>query len=235
MRMIPALLLLFSVSLPASAVESSRFVPPAKGSIRVAVVLTDGSTMIDFAGPWEVFQDVHVEGRDEMAFQLYTVGQSREPVRTSGGMTVVPDYSFEDAPVPNIIVVGAQRGSPGLVPWLKAMTNKADLIMSVCTGAFKLADAGLLDGTVATTHHDFYDRFAERFPKVKLVRSTRFVQSSPTVFTAGGLTSGIDLALHVVERYFGRDVAAHTAAYMEYQSEGWKQNPVAPAAYQKKE
>jgi transcriptional regulator GlxA family with amidase domain len=88
--------------------------------------------------------------------------------------------------------------------------------MSVCTGAFKLADAGLLDGKQATTHHDFWDGFATKFPKVQLQRGSRFVQSDETIYTAGGLTSGIDLALHVVEKLYGREAADRTAAYMEY-------------------
>lgn len=88
--------------------------------------------------------------------------------------------------------------------------------MSVCTGAFKLASAGLLDGKKATTHHDYLDAFAKKFPKVQLERSQRFVQSSDVIYTAAGLSSGIDLALHIVEKFYGREVADRTAAYMEY-------------------
>jgi transcriptional regulator GlxA family with amidase domain len=108
-----------------------------------------------------------------------------------------------------------------VLAWLKKTSATADLVMSVCTGAFVLGEAGLLAGKRATTHHDFHDRFAERFPDVKLERRLRFVESAPNLATAGGLTSGIDLALHVVERYFGRETAQRTAAYMEYQGRGW--------------
>lgn len=87
--------------------------------------------------------------------------------------------------------------------------------MSVCTGAFQLARVGLLDGLPATTHHDFWDAFEKEFPKVRLQRGPRFVDNG-RVATAGGLTSGIDLALHVVGRYFGEETAARTAAYMEH-------------------
>jgi YHS domain-containing protein len=93
--------------------------------------------------------------------------------------------------------------------------------MSVCTGAFLLAATGLLDGHPATTHHSFYSQFATTFPKVQLQRGKRFVEGDGTA-TAGGLTSGIDLALRVVERYFGRDVAERTADLMEYHSDGWR-------------
>ena len=201
---------------------------PAKGKIPVAFVLTEGATMIDFAGPWEVFQDVHVESRGEsmddmMPFELYTVSEKTTPIRTSGGMSVVPDYTFANAPAPKVVVVGAQRGrSPEMMEWLRKVAKEADIVMSVCTGAFKLAQAGLLDGKKATTHHDFYDTFTENYPKVTLVKSKRFVESDDKISTSGGLTSGIDLALLVVERYFGRQVAQQTAVYMEYESDGWK-------------
>jgi transcriptional regulator GlxA family with amidase domain len=219
-------LLMMTVAGPLWAAKPLK--APAKGKIPVAFVLTEGATMIDFAGPWEVFQDVHVESRGEsmdemMPFELYTVSEKTTPIRTSGGMSVVPDYTFANAPAPKVVVVGAQRGrSPEMMEWLRKVAKEADVVMSVCTGAFKLAQAGLLDGKKATTHHDFYDTFAENYPKVTLVKSKRFVVSDDKISTSGGLTSGIDLALHVVERYFGRQVAQQTAVYMEYESDGWK-------------
>jgi len=85
-----------------------------------------------------------------------------------------------------------------------------------------LASAGLLDGKPATTHHGFYDDFAGAFPSVKLRKGVRFVRSDARTFTAGGLTSGIDLALHITELYFGREVAQRTADWMEYQGAGWR-------------
>lgn len=227
------------ILLTALTVSAADLKPPAKGKILVAVAISEGATMIDFAGPWEVFQDVHVHDRgatmDEMMpFQLYTVAESREPVEASGGMKILPDYTFDNAPVPHVIIVPAQRGSAKLHAWLKEMYPKVDVMASVCTGAFQLARAGLIDGKEATTHHDFYDRMTERHPKVKLVRSRRYVQSDAKIITAGGLSSGIDLALHVVERYFGRQAAAQTAAYMEYDSEGWKSGtPAAKTAAKK--
>jgi transcriptional regulator GlxA family with amidase domain len=105
---------------------------------------------------------------------------------------------------------------------LRQVASRADVVMSVCTGAFKLGGAGLLDGKEATTHHDYDEEFAATYPRAKLVRAKRFVQSDAVVATAGGLTSGIDLALHAVERYFGRNVAQRTADYMEYEGTGWK-------------
>jgi transcriptional regulator GlxA family with amidase domain len=107
-----------------------------------------------------------------------------------------------------------------VVEWIRGAAADADLTMSVCTGAFHLARTGLLKGRAATTHHRFLDRFATEFPEVTVKRGVRFVEH-PKVATAGGLSSGIDLALRVVERYFGRPVAERTATYMEYDSRGW--------------
>jgi transcriptional regulator GlxA family with amidase domain len=201
--------------------------PPAKGKIPVAFLLSPDAQVIDFAGPWEVFQDVHVPGRgatmDElMPFGLFTVAESTQPIRATGGLQIVPDYDFDTAPVPRIIVVPAQSSaSEATKQWLRKTSPKTDLTMSVCTGAFVLGAAGLLTGQAATTHHDSYDRFARTFPDVQLKRGVRFVENDK-ISTAGGLTSGIDLALHVVERYYGKDIAQQTASFMEHESVRWK-------------
>jgi transcriptional regulator GlxA family with amidase domain len=203
---------------------------PASGPIDVAFLISNGATVIDFTGPWEVFQDVMLPERgpapeDQMPFRLFTVADGKQPVRVTGGMRIVPDYSVGDAPPPRVVVVPAMRRSPAVVDWLRKTSATADLVMSVCTGAFVLGAAGLLAGRHATTHHEFHDRLAAQFPDVKVERAVRFVEGAPNVATAGGLTSGIDLALRVVERYFGRAVAQRTATYMEYQGRGW----IAPA------
>jgi transcriptional regulator GlxA family with amidase domain len=207
--------------LPAAA----KLTPPAKGKIPVAFAISEGVTVIDFAGPWEVFQDVHVRDRgkdmdEQMPFQLFTVSDKTEPLTGSGGLKLVPDYTFDSAPQPKVVVVPAQRGSQALHTWLRKMSTSTDVIMSVCTGAFQLGKAGLLAGKSATTHHDFLDQFAKAFPDITVKRGLRFVEEEK-ISTAGGLSSGIDLALRVVDRYFGREVAQSTATYMEYQSKGW--------------
>jgi transcriptional regulator GlxA family with amidase domain len=117
-------------------------------------------------------------------------------------------------------VIPAHRGSPALVEWIRTAAAGADLTMSVCTGAFHLARTGLLRGLAATTHHQFLDAFAREFPEITVRRGVRFVEHEK-IATAGGLSSGIDLALRVVERYFGRPVAERTASYMEYDGRRW--------------
>ncbi len=199
---------------------------PAGRKIRALFAMADSAQVIDFAGPWEVFNNVHVHDRgptmDEMMpFELATVAATLDPIEATGGLQIIPDYTVENAPTPDLVVVPALRGNPALLEWLASVAPRTDVTMSVCTGAFQLAEAGLLDGLVATTHHRFYESFAKEYPQVTLERDVRFVENR-RISTAGGLTSGIDLALHVVGRYFGRKVAQQTADYMEYASTDWR-------------
>ena len=194
---------------------------PKRNRVRVAFLLGDSTNVIDTAGPWEVFQDAMVDGLDAHPFDLYTVAPTKAVLRMTGGLQVAPHYDVSSAPEPNVIVVPAQRSTEASLKWLKRASAAADVTMSVCTGAFQLGRAGLLAGMRATTHHDFWDHFASEFPDVELLRGPRFVDNG-RIATAGGLTSGIDMALHVVARYFGDAVAARTAHYMEHASDAWR-------------
>lgn len=195
-------------------------VPPA-GPIPVAFLISDGAVVIDFCGPWEVFESVQIAGRRDATFTVYTVAETTRAVRASGGLQIVPNFDLKSAPKPKVVVIPAQHGAgdPAL-EWIRAVTRDTDMTMSVCTGAYVLAQTGLLDGRSATTHHSAYADFAMQFPRVQMVRGARFVETG-NLATAGGLSSGIDLSLRVVERYFGREVATQTAYYMEYQGQGW--------------
>ena len=138
-----------------------------------------------------------------------------------------------NAPLPKIIVIPAQREpSAALVNWIRKCSRTADLTMSVCTGAFVLAKTGLLAGKSATTHHGAYAEFAMAYPDIFLKRGARFVEVG-NLATSGGLSSGIDLALRVVERYYGRSVAQGTAGNLEYQGLGWT-NPDSNSIYAKR-
>jgi putative intracellular protease/amidase/YHS domain-containing protein len=213
-----------------AVVKTNPLKPPAQGSIPVAFLISEGAQMIDFAGPWEVFQDVMVPGRMDHPFRLYTVSESTSPIRTSGGMKIVPDYTFENAPAPKVIVIPAQsQPSEATLEWIRKSTKTTDVTMSVCTGAFVLAKTGLLSGKAATTFHGAFVSFANEFPDIHLKRGARFVEDG-NLATAGGLSSGIDLAVRVVERYFGREVAQKTAYNMEYQGLGWM-NPDSNQVY----
>jgi putative intracellular protease/amidase/YHS domain-containing protein len=218
-----------------AAPVASPLQPPAKGNIPVAFVISRGAVVIDFAGPWEVFENVMVPSRgptmdDQMPFELYTVAETTKAVTASGGMKIEPNYTFANAPAPKVIVIPAQGGdSKVMLDWIKASSRHADVTMSVCTGAFVLANTGLLSGKPATTHHGSYKAFAAEYPDIQVKRGARFVDLG-NLATAGGLSSGIDLALHVVERYFGREVASGTAYGLEYQGQGWM-NPDSNAVY----
>jgi len=213
-----------------AAVKINPLKPPAQGSIPVAFVISNGAQVIDFTGPWEVFQDVMVPGRTDHPFHLYTVSESTSPIHASGGMKIVPDYTFENAPAPKVIVIPAQsEPSEATLEWIRKSTKTSDVTMSVCTGAFVLAKTGLLSGKAATTFHGAFVPFANEFPDIDLKRGARFVEDG-NLATAGGLSSGIDLALRVVERYFGHEIAQKTAYNMEYQGLGWM-NPDSNQAY----
>jgi YHS domain-containing protein len=107
-----------------------------------------------------------------------------------------------------------------MLEWIRKSAKTADVTMSVCVGAFVLAKTGLLSGKAATTIHHAYTDLAVQFPDIQVKRGARFVDEG-NVASSGGLSSGIDLALHVVERYYGREVAERTAYFMEYQGRGW--------------
>jgi len=196
-------------------------------TLRVAFVISDGFDVMDLAGPWEVFQDVVLPARSasasaEGAFELFTVAADSKPVTTAGGARVVPRYTFTTTPKPDIVVIGAQSDkSAALLEWLRAQHTDQVTLVSICTGARQLALAGLLDGKQATSHHDYLADFSQRFPKVEWQKSRRFVRADPTIYTAGGLTSGIDLALHLVAERFGAGAAQATADYLEYRGSGW--------------
>jgi transcriptional regulator GlxA family with amidase domain len=219
-----------------STMQTRPLKSPANGPINVAFVVSEGADVMDIAGPWEVFSDTMLTSKGKpwhetdgmgdmmMPFKTYTVSDSLKPVTASNGLMIVPDYSFETAPKPQVIVIPAQDGrSDAQKAWLLSNWATADVTMSVCTGASMLAQYGLLDGLTATTHHMFAAGMQKQYPAVQFVSGTRFVDHG-NVATAGGLTSGIDLALHVVERYYGQDVAQVTANILEYRGELWK-NP----------
>ena len=210
-----------SADQPRPSAVANPLKPPAEGSIPVAFLVSDGAVVIDFCGPWEVFQDVMIPGRMDMPFQLYTVAESSKPIQASGGMKIVPDYTLENAPAPKVLVIPAQSApSAAVLAWVRKSAKTADVTMSVCTGAYLLAQTGLLAGKSATTHHGSYVDFARKYPDIQMKRGARFVEDG-NLATAGGLSSGIDLALRVVERYYGREVATQAAYDMEYQGQGW--------------
>jgi transcriptional regulator GlxA family with amidase domain len=199
--------------------DKAKLVPP-RGSIPVAILISASLNVIDFSGPWGVFESVSVPGANDPPFHLFTVAESADAVTSGSGLKLLPHYTFANVPEARVVVIPAQRGSDAMRDWLRKIAPTADVTMSVCTGAFHLAKAGLLAGMSATTHHEFVDKLEREYPDIRVKRGVRFVENEK-ISTAGGLTSGTDVALRVVERYFGREVARATATYMEYQGTGW--------------
>jgi len=193
-------------------VKSSK--PPRN----LAILIFDGVQIIDYTGPYETFG--HTYSNDGDAFNIYTVSEKTNAITTSMGMSVNPKFSFENAPKPDLLLVPggdvrAQVNSPTVLKWVQDASKNAEIVMSVCNGAFILAKAGLLDGMEATTTAGLIPLLRQEAPKVKVVDDRRFVDNGHIITTAG-LSSGIDGALHVIERLYGRGTAQMAALGMEY-------------------
>ncbi len=194
---------------------------------KVGILLFDGVAALDVAGPLEVLSRARLEPgvesrrhEERALFDVVTVARTREPVTATGGLLLVPGHSFADAPRLDLLLVPGGFGTRPLlqdaevVEWIRATAAKARLTASVCTGALLLARAGLLDGRRATTHWGSFGLLATLGKDVTVDREARFVDDG--VLTSAGVASGMDLALHVVETLFGREVADETARYIEY-------------------
>jgi len=193
-------------------VEQGAAAQATRARTKAAILIFDGVQIIDYTGPYEVF--------GAAGFDVYTVAETRAPVTTSMGMTVVPKFTFADAPQPDVLVVpgggvyGA-RESKATLKWVTDTTAHARHTMSVCNGAFILASAGLLDGLTATTTSGLIEKLQADYPKTKVVDDRRFVDNGKIITTAG-LSSGIDGALHVVSRILGNGTAQAVALREEY-------------------
>ncbi len=199
--------------------NEAKLTLPKSGVGKIAFVISNQATLIDIAGPMTVFDQVQSPGTT--GFETFTVSETRNPVKV-GTVTIIPDYTFDNVPEADIVVVGAQTGeTENYLNYFRRMKNSGKLLLAICTGVSKLADAGIMDGLEATTHHDFIDKLQKEYPKVSFVRDVDYVYSAPMVYSAGGETSGVELALHIVELYFDHDVAVKTARYMEYRGPKW--------------
>jgi len=187
----------------------------------VAILLFDEVEVLDFAGPVEVFA-VTDSLRDGAVFSVSTVSSGGGAVRARNGLRVVPDHSFADCPQPHVLIVPGGYGTRPLlrdevtIKWILDRSRAAEVTMSVCTGALLLGKAGLLDGMRATTHHKAMDELRAVAPRAVVDPGARF-HDNGRVLTAAGISAGIDCSLHLVGRLLGDDVAAATAAYMEYE------------------
>jgi transcriptional regulator GlxA family with amidase domain len=190
-------------------------------TIRIlAILIFDEVEVLDFCGPFEVFSVVN-EITNSPAFNVVTVAENARPILTRGGLSVNPHYRIADCPQPDLLLVPGGQGTRkemhnrALIDWIKQVSEKAELILSVCTGALLLANAGLLDGLETTTHHGAIDLLRQTASKTTVHADRRFVDNGRVVCSAG-IAAGIDMSLHVVGRLLGLDGAEKTARQMEY-------------------
>lgn len=198
-----------------------------RNSMNVGILFFDDVEVLDFAGPFEVFSRTRlqpgIESRRSNAgapFNVYGVARVRGPICATGGLVVVPKYCFSDCPPNDLLVVPGGWGTRKLLDdhelltWIKRAASNAVVVMSVCSGSLLLARAGLLRGKAATSHWGALDTLSSIDPTIRVERQQRVVDSE--IITSAGISAGIDMALHVVEKILGEDVADDTARYMEY-------------------
>ncbi len=177
----------------------------------IAFYLQEGVEVLDFAGPMEVFAYA--------GYEVFTVSKTKEPMLSQGILKILPDYSIEDAPQADILAFfggnadNAYRDKK-VINWVKAQ-NDVEYYFSVCTGAFILAEAGILDNQTATTFHGALSGLEKNYPKINVKKNVRFVDNG-TVITTAGVSAGIDGALHMVAKLQGLKKAKEVAFYMEY-------------------
>ncbi len=191
----------------------------------VGIVLFHDIEVLDFCGPFEVFSTARLnesKRREEPSpFEVVLVAENKSPIITSGGMIVLPSCTFENCPRLDILVVPGGWGTrkelnnPVMLDWLHARAAEVEILTAVCTGSMQLGSTGLLDGLHATTHWQSLDWMRDSFPSVT-VEYQKHVVEDGWVLTSAGISAGIDMALKVVERCCGADVARATAKHMEY-------------------
>lgn len=194
---------------------------------QVGILIFENVEVLDFAGPFEVFSRTRTvpgpESRrsdDSAPFRVLTVAKTREPITATGGLVVVPEFGFADAPRIDLLVVPGGFGTRPLLhdeetlEWIRRTAAAAQRVTSVCTGALLLGKLGLLDGKRATTHWAALDLLESVAPAAKVDREQRVIDDG--IVTSAGVASGIDMAFYIVESLCGQAVADETARYIEY-------------------
>jgi len=199
---------------------------------KIAIVLFDEVEVLDFAGPFEVFS---ITGRRKLGkpFDVFTVSE-KETITARNQLVVKPTYTFYNAPAPDIFLIpggggyypdgrpfGSRRemDNPVMIKWVQEHARRAELTLSVCTGALILAKAGLLENLEATTHYMAIDSLRQLAPTTRVLPDKRYVDNGKIILSAG-VSAGIDMAFYVVSKLQGPEVAREAAQYMQY--DYWK-------------
>jgi transcriptional regulator GlxA family with amidase domain len=184
---------------------------PKDRPLRAAFLVIDGVYNTELAAPFDVFQ--HTRFHTQPGMEVFTVSPDGRPVTTFEGLKLTPDYSFANAPPPDVLVIPSARGNmdadlqnQALIGWVRTAGGQARHVLSLCDGAFLLAKAGLLQGIPATTFPDDYSRFSQQFPDVDLRINVSFVDAGKVITSQGGARS-FEAAMHLVDRLYGRQVA----------------------------
>lgn len=201
--------------------------------VKVAILLYPGISLQDFAGPAEVFTKAKEITRG--AYEVYTVSFRQEMVYTEGHIGIQPTYSIPRMPKPDLLiipgapvkVIDSLRNDSTLLSFIRQYQDSVSVLLSISTGTFLLAAAGLLDHQPATTHYFVADEFAGAFPAATLVKNVRYVDDG-NIITTAGVTAGMDGALHLVERYSGERIAGMVARGMQYTPKREEPWPMAP-------
>lgn len=189
--------------------------------MNIAIYIYDEAEVLDFSGPFEVFSTAkRLRASD---WNVFFVAEKAEPVIARGSFNVLPHYTIEEHPdVDLLVVVGGvhteEMNKSRVINWIKAIDTKATKVVSVCTGAFLLASAGLLDNHSVTTHWEDIPDLKHRFPTLNVLGNKRWVNSGKYT-TSGGISAGIDMSLHLVSELVSLDFANQVAHQMEYRWE----------------
>jgi len=178
--------------------------------------------VLDFAGPFEVFSIATAENKENNLFCVKTIAETKKTISARNGLKITPDYDFIDCPSLDILIIPGGYGAEEieihnrrLISWIQQRAADTPIVASICTGAFLLAEAGLLNGKRVTTHWMDIDRLEREYPQLSVQRNVKFVDED-SILTAGGISAGINLSFHLLKKLFGDVIAIETAKRMEY-------------------
>lgn len=188
----------------------------------VGILLFNEVEVLDFAGPFEAFSITSLPGRAEKPFRVHIISQTGELVQARYGLMVKPSYSISNAPPLDILIIPGGYGAEEIeihnekiISWIRNQAGEVSLIASVCTGAFLVAEAGLLNGKKATTHWLDIDRLKLEYPQINVQRNVKYVDEG-SIITAAGISAGLNMSFYIIAKLLGKEVAQTTARRMEY-------------------